>query len=126
MAFSLPLLSSLLKVPKFTLMGKILKALAYFTSNAWTILSYYFETLYNVLYQITVPILAIYFFNVNSYYLSAVRVSTIKNLTFVTIVYDFLTIIRDHAGWSLTRNRKQKSISNFLPEEWSRSLKKFE
>ena len=34
--------------------------------------------------------------------------------------------IRDHVGWSLTGNRKQKNISNFLPEEWSWSLRKFE
>ena len=44
----------------------------------------------------------------------------------MTIVYDFLTIIRDYVGWSLAGNRKQKNISKFLPEEWSRSLKKFE
>ena len=39
---------------------------------------------------------------------------------------DFLTNIRDHVTWSLTGNRKQNNISNLLPEEWSRSLKKFE
>ena len=38
----------------------------------------------------------------------------------------FQTNIRDHVGWSLTGNRKQKNMSNFLPEEWSRSLKKLE
>ena len=36
------------------------------------------------------------------------RSSTIKNWTFMTVVYDFLMIIRDHVGWSLTGNRKQR------------------
>ena len=38
----------------------------------------------------------------------------------------FLTIILDHAGCSLTGNMKQKKMSHFLSERWSRSLKKFE
>ena len=38
---------------------------------------------------------------------------------------DLLTIIRDYVGWSLTRNRKQKNMSIFWPENWSRSFKKF-
>ena len=29
-------------------------------------------------------------------------------------------------GWSLSRNRKQKNMSNFWPKTWSRSIKKFE
>ena len=33
---------------------------------------------------------------------------------------------RDHVGWSLTGNRKQKNMSNFWPKNWSQSLKKFE
>ena len=37
----------------------------------------------------------------------------------------FVTIIRDHAWWSLTRNRKQKNMSNFWPKKWSQSFKKF-
>ena len=35
-------------------------------------------------------------------------------------------IIRDHAGWLLTGNRKQRKMSDFWPKKWSRSLKKFE
>ena len=34
--------------------------------------------------------------------------------------------MRDHVGWSLTGNRKQKNISNVLPEKWSQSLKKLQ
>ena len=86
---------------KIRLIGKRLKAMAYFTlyfkSYHTTV-----ETLYNVLYQITVPTLVWHLSN------------------------DFLTIIRDHVGWSLTGNRKLKIVSNFLPEEWSWSLKKLE
>ena len=29
---------------------------------------------------------------------------------------DFLTIIRDYVGWSLTKNQKQKNMSNFWPK----------
>ena len=28
---------------------------------------------------------------------------------------DFITIIRNHVGWLLTGNRKQKNMSNFWP-----------
>ena len=31
---------------------------------------------------------------------------------------NFLINIRDPVGWLLTANRKQKIISNFVPEEW--------
>ena len=37
----------------------------------------------------------------------------------------FLTIIRDHVGWSFTGNRRQKKMSDFWPKKWSRSLQKF-
>ena len=37
----------------------------------------------------------------------------------------FVTIICDHARWSLTGNRKQKNMSNFWPKKWSQSFKKF-
>ena len=42
--------------------------------------------------------------------------------TFLTFEQWFFTITRDHAGWSLTGNRKQKNMSNFWPKKWSRSL----
>ena len=65
------------------------------------------------------------FLLVNCYNLSANLVSTFQKLTFVTFERrsdGFLTIIRNHAGWSLTGNRKQKNVSNFWPKKWSRSL----
>ena len=35
----------------------------------------------------------------------------------------FFSIIRDHAGWSFTGNRKQKNFVKFLAIKWSQSLK---
>ena len=60
------------------------------------------------------------FFWVNCFNLSACLVTT-----FVQFSNGFLTIIGDHGWWSLTRNRKQKNISNFWPKKWSQSFKKF-
>ena len=50
------------------------------------------------------------------YHLSSLRVSNIKNWTLWHLSNDFLTIIHDHAGCSLTRNRKQEEMSDFWPK----------
>ena len=46
-------------------------------------------------------------YTVITMYLLALWVSATKNWTFVTFDDGFLTVIRDHAQWSLTRNQKQ-------------------
>ena len=46
-------------------------------------------------------------YTVITMYLLALWVSATKNRTFVTFDDGFLTVIRDHAQWSLTRNQKQ-------------------
>ena len=54
---------------------------------------------------------------VNSSYLSALWVSAIKNWILYHLSNDFLMIIRDHDGWSLTANRKERKMSGFWPKK---------
>ena len=53
-------------------------------------------------------------------------VASLKIELLLVVSNYLLMIIRDYVGWSLTRNRKQKNMSNFWPKKWSRSLKKIE
>lgn len=61
---------------------------------------------------------------VNCCKMSARLVSNFKSVILWYSSHRVLTIIRDHASWSLTRNRKQ-NISNFWYKKWSWSFQKF-